>query len=315
MKAKVQFLNVGWGDAHIIRHPSGSVTLIDGGDGGSSPDQDHPVAWLNRNGMETLDWMILTHIHEDHQNGLLDVAKQIKVKKAVLPYDPFELPTEKRVQASGSALAMRVYRMLATYLELVQLLEAQGTEILWRSHFHSEESSVIWSEEGVALRHLYPWEGDPLPGYEAMMQAVQMEASSAKELHFRERLESFFSLSNDDSSVYRLHAEGRPSESVLFGGDQVESGWRILSDRMSLRSQVWKVSHHGLSDGFNANILSWIRPQHCVIPISAAQSQELLPYWVELRAETEAAFHLTGDVRPGENRMIVDGEMIQVEIG
>ena len=34
LSAAVHFLNVGWGDAHLIRLPSGELTLIDGGDGG-----------------------------------------------------------------------------------------------------------------------------------------------------------------------------------------------------------------------------------------------------------------------------------------
>ncbi|TDF95415.1 ComEC/Rec2 family competence protein [Paenibacillus piri] len=315
MQAKVQFLNVGWGDAHLIRHPSGAVTLIDGGDGNRSPDQDHPEAWMTRNGIDKLDWMILTHIHEDHQNGLLDIAKRKTIGRAVLPYEPFELPEEKLIEQTGSPMALRVYRMLASYLELIAILQEQGTEIIWRSSFGSEDRSVVWSEDGMTLRHLYPWHEDPLPGYETIVQAAQAEPAAA-DRRPGELLESFFDLSNHDSSVYSLSADGQASDeaAVLFGGDQLEPGWRRLSQRSSLAAQVWKVSHHGLSDGFNADILAWIRPQHCVIPIHAEQSKNLLPEWNRLRSVTEAPFHLTGDMRPGENRVIVRGT-IQIEIG
>ena len=168
MTAMVRFLNVGWGDAHLIQLPSGAITLIDGGDGNKSDNQDHPLDWMNRNGVDQLDWMILTHIHEDHLNGLVDIAKNKQVVRAVLPYEPFTLPTV-RVSHYPSEMAQRVYRMLHRYLELVHLLQAQGTEIKWRHDYDAEDRSVIWAEEGFVLTHLYPWEGDPLPAYETLL--------------------------------------------------------------------------------------------------------------------------------------------------
>ena len=158
MKVNVQFLNVGWGDAHLIQLPSGKVTFIDGGDGRADEDQDHPLDWLNRNGVNQLDWMILTHIHEDHLNGLVDIAKNKKIMKAILPYEPFKLPLGEQIQSIGSDQAQRVYQMLNQYLELVQLLQEQGAEIKWRQAYASEADSVIWAEEGFILTHLYPWE-------------------------------------------------------------------------------------------------------------------------------------------------------------
>ncbi|MBP1963374.1 ComEC/Rec2 family competence protein [Paenibacillus aceris] len=258
--AKVQFLNVGWGDAHLIQLPSGGICLIDGGDGTFSEDQDHPLTWMNRNEIDRLDWMLLTHIHEDHVNGLLDVAKAKRVLKAVLPYEPFELPPDQLVQELGDDFTWRVYRMLASYLELVQILSEQGTEIKWRNEYGSSDQSVIWSEEGITLTHLYPWKGDPLPAHEVLMKALAADA--------RVNLPRFFELSNHDSSVYRLSIMQEPHSSVLFGGDQLEPGWERLAQRTDLRSRIWKVSHHGMEDGFNSRILSWIQPEHCIIPVS-----------------------------------------------
>lgn len=212
---KVQFLNVGWGDAHLIRLPSGGVCLIDGGDGTFSEDQDHPLSWMNRNRVDQLEWMLLTHIHEDHVNGLLDVARAKSVIKAVLPYEPFVLPPEELVQELRDDFTCRVYRMLATYMELVRVLNEQGTEIKWRSEYGSNEQSTIWSEEGITLTQLYPWEGDPLPAYEMLMKALSDEGEDDG---FRENLPRFFDLSNHDSSVYRLSSVEEPQSTVLFGG-------------------------------------------------------------------------------------------------
>ncbi|GAA3409385.1 ComEC/Rec2 family competence protein [Paenibacillus hodogayensis] len=308
-KATVQFLNVGWGDAHLIHHPSGQLTLIDGGDGSVDSEQDHPLLWMIRNGKLKLDWMILTHIHEDHLNGLLDIAKALRVDKAILPYEPLELPPQELAETLGTPQARGVYGMLFSYMELIRVLEEQGTEIKWRSRLNSEDSSVVWSEAGVTLRHLYPWEGDPLPAWEVLAKAVGDHSAEGMVA-----LESFFDLSNHDSSVYRLTEESLEEGGVLFGGDQLEPGWERLAKRTNLQCQIWKVAHHGMSDGLNVRLLELIKPKLGVIPVSEERGQPFRPYWEELRASAGFAYWLTGNVPPGESRLLADGP-IRVEVG
>ncbi|MED4600871.1 hypothetical protein P9314_09160 [Paenibacillus validus] len=249
----------------------------------------------------------------DHINGLLDIAKAKPVSRAVLPYEPFELVSEQRVQEHGNDFTMRVFRMLASYLELIRLLTEQGTEIKWRSEYGSNDQSVLWSDDGVALTHLYPWHGDPLPAYEALIKAVSNNRKSSED-HVSETLERFCDLSNHDSSVYRLSFEQEPENCILFGGDQLEPGWERLAQRTDIKSRIWKVSHHGMQDGFNSRILSWIQPEHCVIPISEGRSHALQAKWNELRACTDTALHMTGSLARGNTRRIDNGT-VSVEIG
>ncbi|QJD86411.1 ComEC/Rec2 family competence protein [Cohnella herbarum] len=305
-KVHVQFLNVGWGDAHLIRLPSGRLTLIDGGDGLESPDRDHPLAWMDRRGIEHLDWMILTHIHEDHLNGLLDVARVKSVSKAVLPYPPFQPISEQIVERHGNELSKRVYGMLSAYLELIRLLRQQKTEIIWRNEYGSSEQSVLWSEEGISLTHLYPWSGDRLPAYETLLKAIADDDLQA--------LEHFFALSNDDSSVYRLQFESEPDKSILLGGDQLEAGWERIAGRMDIQCWVWKVSHHGLPDGFNARVLSWIKPAYCIIPINAESAEKLRPEWEAFCSGGDTAFYITGQTEREISRRL-ESETAIVEIG
>jgi len=313
MTAIVQFLNVGWGDAHLIRLPSGKVTLIDGGDGERRQGEDHPLEVLLRGDKLMLDWMILTHIHEDHLNGLLDVARTLKVERAIMPYRLFMLPGTEADYADSSLMVRKVYGMLASYLELIRLLNEQGTELIWRDRFDSAEGVVVWEEEGFVLSHLYPFPHDTQPAHELLIQALQDDPAGGAA--FCEALERFFALSNDDSSVYRLTGEGPNGDSVLFGGDQLESGWQRLAARSELRSRFWKVSHHGMEDGFNARILAWIEPEHCIIPISVERSQEMQASWQDLRAHTGTALHMTGEVLNGESRSLSHGHQLKVMIG
>ncbi|MBA9026389.1 ComEC/Rec2 family competence protein [Peribacillus huizhouensis] len=313
MKANVQFLNVGWGDSHIIQLPSGLITLIDGGDGALSDEQDHPLNWMERNGIDQLDWMILTHIHEDHLNGLVDIVKCKKVDAVILPYQPFNLANLDEVKFSGNETALRVFNMLKSYLTFISLLEKQGTKIKWRSEYGAQEKSIVWSEDGFVLTHMYPWIGDPLPAYDTLQEFLEgQESISNKEIADLERL---FKESNDDSSVYRLSADSNPTENILFGGDQLEEGWKLLSSRTPLKSLIWKVSHHGMEDAFTKEVLELIQPECCVIPISADRSAFLLPHWDELRLLTDAPFYLTGSIQNGDSFQLFEGETLNVQIG
>ncbi len=75
---EVDFLDIGQGDAILIKAPFGQNILIDGG-----PD-DSVIKCLGKNLAwwdKKIDLMILTHPHDDHVTGLIDVIKRYKVEK------------------------------------------------------------------------------------------------------------------------------------------------------------------------------------------------------------------------------------------
>ncbi|MBU0619604.1 MBL fold metallo-hydrolase [Patescibacteria group bacterium] len=77
-KLEVTFLDVNQGDAILIKTPFGQNILIDGG-----PDNivlrklKNSLPWWDKK----IDLMILTHPHDDHVTGLIDVIKHYKVKR------------------------------------------------------------------------------------------------------------------------------------------------------------------------------------------------------------------------------------------
>jgi competence protein ComEC len=77
---EVDFLDVGQGDAALIKTPYGQSILIDGGpDSGILEELAAHLPFLERK----IDLVILTHQHEDHLAGLLDVFKRYEVGKVI----------------------------------------------------------------------------------------------------------------------------------------------------------------------------------------------------------------------------------------
>lgn len=78
---KINFLDVGQGDAILIRTPGGQDILIDGG-----PDN----RLVNKLGQylpfydRTIELVILTHPHSDHLVGLIEVLKRYQVKEIMM---------------------------------------------------------------------------------------------------------------------------------------------------------------------------------------------------------------------------------------
>ena len=65
----VDFLNVGQGDAILIRSPEGKTALVDAG-----PSRDVAALLKSRN-VSALDLLVLSHHHADHYGGMAEVHR------------------------------------------------------------------------------------------------------------------------------------------------------------------------------------------------------------------------------------------------
>ena len=99
----VHFIDVGQGDAALIRCTPGGTALIDGGPGLAT---DRLIEYLKDAGVETIDLLIATHPHEDHIGGLPEVFARFKVLSVI---------------DSGVAHTTRAY---AQYLDALQREQA-----------------------------------------------------------------------------------------------------------------------------------------------------------------------------------------------
>lgn len=89
---EVDFLDVGQGDAILIKTPYNQNILIDGGpDNSVLAELGKNLAFFDKN----IDLIILTHAHADHVVGLIEIMRRYKVKKILFTgaayYAPYYL--------------------------------------------------------------------------------------------------------------------------------------------------------------------------------------------------------------------------------
>ncbi len=118
----VSFIDVGHGDAVLVRLPDCSVMLVDGG-GTRQGDYDigervvSPFLW--KRGIRSVDYLVLSHAHPDHSRGLHAVLRNFRVREswtaAIHPMDsadrkwapayPRNLPQRKLVRGDAVTIA------------------------------------------------------------------------------------------------------------------------------------------------------------------------------------------------------------------
>ncbi|MFU8803346.1 MAG: DNA internalization-related competence protein ComEC/Rec2, partial [Bradymonadaceae bacterium] len=71
-RLQVHFIPVGQGDATLVEFWDGTTALVDAGGRavGSDPGLTVVAPYLRRRGVRRLDWVIITHAHQDHMGGL-----------------------------------------------------------------------------------------------------------------------------------------------------------------------------------------------------------------------------------------------------
>jgi competence protein ComEC len=83
----LHFLDVGQGDAALLRTPGGHWILVDAGPAGEGADAGRRVVapFLQRRGVGSLSLAVVSHAHADHLGGLLAVMERIRTRLVIEP--------------------------------------------------------------------------------------------------------------------------------------------------------------------------------------------------------------------------------------
>ena len=130
---EVAFIDVGQGDAAFIRPPSGTVVLLDaGGDWRRNRNVGRDVVgqFLIRRGVRSVDKAIVSHFHEDHGLGFVELAEIMRIHSFFMP------DTEHRPRL---------------HYELVETAERMNAPIYYLSRGH-----ILHIDENTHFEILFP---------------------------------------------------------------------------------------------------------------------------------------------------------------
>lgn len=160
---EIVFLDVGHGDAALIRFPNGGHLLVDAG--GRNPYVDYGertiLPHLKRYGVRELDAVVVTHADADHLGGLPTLLRNIPVRRVLHNGWPADTKLYKEALHLIDSLSVRSETVMAgDTLHLdpsvrIQVLGPPVQEVVDRAGFTENDASVVLRIEHGRNRMLF----------------------------------------------------------------------------------------------------------------------------------------------------------------
>jgi len=123
---KLTLIDVGQGESILVEFPGRKKMLIDGG---GFPQENFDIGenvvspFLWDKGIKKIDYLILTHAHPDHLNGLRAIARNFKVEEFWEAYSPTENKSYAELKGllSSSSRQHRLFRQDSRLISPVQV--------------------------------------------------------------------------------------------------------------------------------------------------------------------------------------------------
>lgn len=257
----LDFINVGYGDAIFVRDGSFSMLVDCGdctvGDGGPGSARISAADFLRREGIGTLDLLVLTHLHRDHSGGLTDLLNCVRVKKFWCNYlpDPSFWGGSVPVPEAFTAGARCLLESMNIYLKALAVMKAQGTEIVQAAPCAAALTPHLTAEvfqEAAPIFHRQA----------AIWQNVLEGRADNEEL---DELDGFI---NNTSLRLRLTCG---AHTVELPGDTYADCW---GKHEIPPCTLVKLPHHGHRDSITPELLDMLNPQYVVISVSNSRTDD-----------------------------------------
>jgi competence protein ComEC len=230
-KLRIDFLDVGQGDAALVTMPDGITLLIDGGgrpDFAAISNRDDGLVdeiferdrrsigesvvseYLWWRGLDHIDYILATHADADHIDGLTEVMRNFRVRAAYVARTPIDDPEYAKFESTARKIGVPIFRIL------------RGDTL----HFGKVEADVLWP-------------------------------SSTNDANAPSQ--------NNDSIVLRLRFGERV---FLMTGDIEASGEdELIGSNEKLNADLVKVGHHGSQTSSTEPFVKATHPQIAVISV------------------------------------------------
>lgn len=255
----LDFLNVGDGDAILIRESERNYTiLVDTGrphiEFTKGSKRRACINHLMQMGIQQIDLMVLTHLHFDHIGGALFVLRHIPVKRLMAAYLPPEDASWIFAPNSEEKTIVGMVDALNLYQDIICAARKSGTQC---ERANRETERVT---DKLSIR--------PVPADDALLarQKQHFDALYHGEAMPEDVLYVISKERNISSLRLRLtYADKR----ILLTGDSYAAYWENDPEEPC---DILKVPHHGDDKSMTQKLLSRLQPEYAVISCENAAS-------------------------------------------
>jgi competence protein ComEC len=258
-KLHLDFLDVGQGDSALLTMPDGTTMLVDGGgrpnfNQGKAESDGDPVferdtrsigervvsEYLWSRGLDRVDYILATHADADHIDGLNDVARNFKVRGAIVARTPADDAEYARFAATMNEVGVPVERIGAGDVLRFGKVSAQ---VLWPPATQ-DEGAPSRNNDSIVLLIQYGEKSFVLTGdiekqgeAAVLKDGLNLKSEVVKVAHHGSRtssIEPFVAATRPSLaiiSVGRTSMFGHPHKDVLdrwraFGAEVMTTGQR-----------------------------------------------------------------------------------------
>ena len=263
-------INTGRGNSALLVLPDGTSLVIDAGNGGNLPPRGtppHPDAsrtpgeWIARYaramGVEAIDYAYLTHFHDDHMDGLVDVGQHIPIQTMIdRGFPTYDFPPGDRYELKR--------KEFLRYRDWVKSGQVKGERFR-----PGARDQIVLTREPAKY-----------PQFEVRNVAANGEVWTGQGTATRRVFPAFESVAKDDMPTENMCSQVMRLRYGAFdyysGGDipgNLRPGypaWQDIETPVSAAVgavDVALLDHHGNRDSMNARLVSTLRPRIWVIPV------------------------------------------------
>ncbi|MGZ8846039.1 MAG: ComEC/Rec2 family competence protein [Pyrinomonadaceae bacterium] len=275
----VEYLDVGQGDSALVTLPDGTTLLIDGGgrpnidwnrsDGADADETFERDArsvgervvseYLWARGLDRVDYLLATHADADHIDGLDDVARNFKVRSAIVARTPTDDPGFARFAETMKQMQVPIERVGGGDVLRFGLVSA---EVLW-PRAANDDTAPSRNNDSIVLRLRY---GDQVLLFTGDIEKEAESALLSQGYDLHSNIVKVAHHGSKTSSVEPFVAATQPSVAIISVGrnsvfghpnkDVVER-WRASGAQVMTTGEKGTISV--VTDGRSLEVRNFVR--------------------------------------------------------